>query len=48
MSKSVIETPPRGSFNFDICKRNYMLATKGNKQSTVISGNGYHNCRHDL
>ncbi|OMO64615.1 proteasome subunit beta type-7-B isoform 1 [Corchorus capsularis] len=30
MSKLVIETPPRGSFNFDLCKRNDMLTAKGN------------------
>nr|KJB75923.1 hypothetical protein B456_012G065800 [Gossypium raimondii] len=44
MSKSVIETPPKGGFSFDLCKRNEMLAKKGanppsfRKTGTTIVG----------
>ncbi|MBA0577783.1 hypothetical protein Golob_024361, partial [Gossypium lobatum] len=44
MSKSVIETPPKGGFSFDLCKRNEMLSKKGvnppsfRKTGTTIVG----------
>ncbi|CAA3027561.1 proteasome subunit beta type-7-A [Olea europaea subsp. europaea] len=36
MSKAAIEMPPKGGFNFDLCKRNEMLAAKGLKQPSFL------------
>ena len=29
MSKAAIDVPPKGGFNFDLCRRNEMLLKKG-------------------
>ena len=34
MSKSMIETPPKGGFSFDLCKRNEILAKKGDNPTS--------------
>lgn len=34
MAKSAVEAPPTGGFNFDLCRRNDMLAKKGLKPPT--------------
>ena len=36
MSSTAIDAPPKGGFNFDLCRRNDMLAKKGLKSPSYL------------